>query len=83
MVMGLFFSGFMQVFSIAINTYCISKEIWLFMVPSGFLISFLWTYNVKKISLGNMKDRLLYTLGAVMGNIVGVLLIKFLYGVYK
>jgi hypothetical protein len=79
----LFCAGFMQVFLIAVNTYCIAKEIYFFMVPSGFLISFLWTYNVKRISIGKMVDRVVYSSGAVTGNILGVLLIKFLYGLSK
>lgn len=81
--MKLFIAGFMQVFLIAVNTYCIAREIYLFMVPSGFFISFLWTYNVKKISIGKMKDRLLYCFGAVTGNICGVLLIKYLYRIFQ
>jgi hypothetical protein len=78
----LFISGFLQVYFIAINTYCIAKEIYYLIPFAVFSISFLWTYNVKRISIANIKERFVYCIGAVFGNILGIITVKFLYRIF-
>jgi hypothetical protein len=72
----LFFSGFAQVFFVAINTWFISKGYWLGVAVCSFLISFIWTFNVSrkdgKVSFNNMSDRLTYATGATCGAMAGV-----------
>lgn len=70
----LFFTGFMQVFFVAINTYFITIQFYSGMVATSFLISFIWSFNVRKIAFGGMKDRIIYSLGASLGGLTGLLL---------
>lgn len=82
----LFLTGYTQVILVCLNTYQISyftknskSEILLGIAFIGFLISFVWTFNVKKIAFGNTKNRIFYSLGAALGSLTGVLLGFLLY----
>ena len=70
--MKLFITGFTQVFFVAINTFFISKAIYGGVLICGFLISFVWSWNVKKVAFGTMQDRLWYSFGAGVGSSVGL-----------
>lgn len=74
--MKLFITGFLQVFFVVVNTYFIGKGFWIGVLVCGFLISFIWSFNVKKIAFGTMKDRIIYSLGACAGSGIGLLLSK-------
>ena len=74
--MKIFFTGFTQVFLIAINTYLISKAFISGVFVSTFLINMVWSYNVKKMSIGTIKDRITYSIGASFGAICGLILAK-------
>ena len=71
--MKLFITGFTQVFFIAINTFFISKAVYGGVFICGFVISFIWYWNVKKGAFGTMQDRLWYSLGAGVGSLVGLI----------
>jgi len=71
--MKLFITGFTQVFFVAINTFFISKAIYGGVFICGFLISFVWSWNVKKIAFGTMQDRLWYSFGAGVGSLFGLI----------
>lgn len=71
--MHLFFAGFVQVFLVACNTYFISQRNFVAATVVGFLISFVWSGNVKKVALGTMQDRIKYSLGAAMGSLFGLM----------
>jgi len=68
----LFFTGVIQVYFVAINTYFLSREFYLGVTFAAFMISLLWSYNIKKIAFGSMSDRLLYSLGATIGSLAGL-----------
>lgn len=68
----LFFTGFLQVFFVVINTYFITKQYHVGMVITSFLISFIWSFNVRKVAFGGMKDRIAYSLGASIGGLIGL-----------
>jgi hypothetical protein len=72
----LFFTGFAQVFFVAINTWFISKEYWIGVAVCSFMISFIWTFNVSrkdgKVSFTNMHTRIAYSTGATCGAVVGM-----------
>lgn len=70
--MKLFLTAFLQVFLVAANTLFISKVFYIGIAIAGFLISFFWTYNVKRISIGSLSDRLYYCFGAMSGGLLGV-----------
>lgn len=71
--MKLFLTGFTQVFFVSINTFFISKAIYGGVLICGFLISFVWSWNVKKVAFGTMQDRLWYSFGAGVGSLVGLI----------
>jgi high-affinity Fe2+/Pb2+ permease len=74
--MKLFITGFTQVFLVAMNTYLISKAM-IIPVPVfvvGFLISFVWTFNVQKIAISNNAQRVVYSMGAASGAVSGLLI---------
>ena len=71
--MKLFITGFLQVFFVTINTYFITNEMLFGTAIAGFTISFIWSFNVKKVAFGTMKDRLIYAFGAGLGSLIGLL----------
>ena len=70
MKLKIFSTGFLQVFLVVINTYFISKSYLLGIIICGFLISFIWSHNVKKIAIGSEKERIIYSVGAMSGSII-------------
>lgn len=75
----LFVTGFAQVFLVTIQTYFISKSFYLGALVGGFLISIVWSWNVKKIAFGSRMDRVVYSLGAAFGAIAGLFLSQIVY----
>lgn len=71
-------TGFLQVFFVAINTWLITKQQYVGVIIVSFLISFIWSFNVKKVAFGTMKDRLVYSLGAAIGGLTGLFIGQFL-----
>jgi len=78
--MRLLTTGFLQVFFVAINTYFIANKFYLGCLVCGFLISFIWSFNVKKVAFGDMKDRIIYSVGASLGCVVGVYVSSLIIG---
>lgn len=72
--MKLFTTGFLQVLFVAINTVFIANLFYIGIIISSFLISFLWTLNVRSVTFGSKLDRIIYALGASTGCITGVLI---------
>ena len=68
----LFITGFVQVFFVAINTYFLSKEVYLGVVFASFAISMVWSFNIKKLAFGSKTDRVIYALGATLGSVMGL-----------
>lgn len=77
----LFFTGFLQVFLVVCSTYFVANKAIIGIAATGFLISFVWTYNVKKVNVGTNKDRYIYSFGAMCGSIVGFYFSQLLIGV--
>lgn len=75
----LFLTGIVQVVFVAINSYQIAHEKWTGSVVVAFLISAIWSWNVKKIAFGGWLDRLVYAAGASCGCLLGMLITKILY----
>lgn len=70
----LFLTGFLQVFFVAINTWLITQRNFIGVLIVSFLISFIWSFNVKKVAFGSIKDRIVYSLGASIGGVCGLAL---------
>jgi hypothetical protein len=76
--MKLFLNGFIQVFFVSINTVLVIKNNFIGIFICSFLVSFIWSNNIKKIVFSNSIERIKYALGASFGSIIGILLIKFI-----
>ena len=72
----IFLTGFAQVFLVSANTYFISRTTWAGIAVCGFGISYLWTINVRRVSLGSKADQITYATGAMLGGLCGVLLAR-------
>lgn len=70
--MKLFVTGVVQVYFVAINTVFLSKELYVGVFFAAFMISMVWSYNIKKIVFGTITDRVLYSLGATVGSLLGL-----------
>jgi hypothetical protein len=70
--MTLFFTGFIQVYFVAVNTYFLAKEIYLGVFIASFMISLIWSFNVKKVAFGTTLDRIIYSIGATWGSLLGL-----------
>lgn len=73
--MKIFFQSFFQIGLVAINTFLISKQLFLGVFICSACISLLWAFNVSKIALSDLKQKLIYALGAGTGAITGLLII--------
>lgn len=78
---GLFATGFVQVFLVAMNTVYIAKGNYPLAFATSLGISYVWTRNVSRVALGREPDRWLYSGGAAVGCISGMALARFLLGV--
>ena len=67
----LFTTAFLQVTFVAMNVNFIAKGQIVAMLMTGFMISFIWTFNVKKAAFGTMWDRIVYSAGATVGTGIG------------
>ncbi len=76
----LFLTAFIQVYLVAANTYFIASTFYPGIAFAGFGISYFWAGNVKKISVGNMTERIVYSLGAMCGGLLGVVTSKMMLG---
>ncbi len=76
--MNLFLRAFLQVFLVAANTYLIAERNYIGIGICSFLVSYVWTFNVVKISIGNRRDKIIYAAGAMCGGLSGVFLTSFI-----
>ena len=72
----LFITGFLQVYFVAINTVFLAKGFIFGVLIAAFLISFVWSFNVKRIAFGSTKDKIIYSIGAAIGSVIGLLTSK-------
>jgi len=74
--MKIFLTSFTQVGLVAINTLLISKGYLIGVFMVSFTISLLWCFNVSKISVSTLNQKLTYALGAGFGAITGILILN-------
>ena len=70
--MKIFFQSFLQIGLVAVNTLLISKQLFIGVFICSSAISLLWAFNVSKIALSDLRQKLIYSLGAGTGAITGV-----------
>jgi hypothetical protein len=69
-----FLYAYTQVMLIVINTWQIAHQKFFGAVVVGFLISLVWTFNVKRVAFGEWRTRLVYCSGAALGTCSGLFL---------
>ena len=74
--MKLLITGFIQVYFVAINTVFLARSNYIGVLIAAFLISFVWSWNVKKIAIGTNRERIIYSIGAALGSLAGLLTTK-------
>lgn len=70
----LFLTGLLQVTFVAMNVTFIAHQRVIPMLITGFMISLIWTINVKRIAIGGWLDRLTYANGAMFGTGLGYII---------
>lgn len=65
-------TGALQVMFVAANTVFISRHDLLAAFATSFMISLIWTFNVKRVAFGDNYDRVAYASGAAIGCAVGM-----------
>lgn len=76
--MKLFFRAYFQTTMVAISTIMISKQILVGVFLVGFLVSILWTFNVSTLAFSTTKQKLMYSFGAGLGSMSGVVFFNLL-----
>ena len=75
-LVSIFLSSLLQIFFVSVNTILISKEMVIQAGVCGFLLSLVWTFNIKRIGIASWGERISYCLGAGIGTSSGILFIK-------
>lgn len=76
---ALFITAWLQVGLIATNTWQIANQRWLGALIVGFLISWVWCGNIKKVVASTTFERIIYCTGAMTGTGTGILITQILY----
>lgn len=71
--------AYIQVALICLNTYQIANGKVVGALIVGFLISFVWCFNTQRISKSDIKQKLVYSIGATAGTGTGLLLATQIY----
>lgn len=70
----LFTTAFFQVFFVAGSTACIAHKHYIGTAITGFAISYIWTFNVRRIAASTLPERIAYASGAATGSVTGMAL---------
>lgn len=76
---SLFLTAWLQVSLVALNTWQIANGKLIGALVVGFGISFVWSFNIKRIAFANNAERIVYCLGASAGTATGLILSKIIY----
>ena len=68
----LYFTGLVQVALVSLNTVLLASGRAGLSVGVAFLISYVWTFNVKRAAFGSQAEKLIYSGGAASGAAVGL-----------
>jgi hypothetical protein len=70
--------AYVQVIFVAFNTVAIARYELLANFVTAFLISLIWTFNVKRVAFGSAADRWFYAGGAAFGSVSGTIAAEWL-----
>ena len=62
--------GALQIFCVVLNVWLISHDYMAYSVIAQFAITYIWTFNVQKISCSTNKERIAHALGASFGSAI-------------
>lgn len=68
----LYFTGLVQVALVSLNTVLLASGRTGLSIGVAFLISYVWTFNVKRAAFGSQGEKLIYSAGAASGAAVGL-----------
>lgn len=74
-----FLYAYIQVLLVVTNTWQVANGKFMGAVAVGFLISLVWTFNVKRVAFGDWATRLIYCLGASLGTASGLIITQLIY----
>ena len=74
-----FTTGLFQVCLVVTNTWQIANDKYLGAIIVGFLISLVWTLNVRTAAFGTIAHRLSYCIGAASGTAIGLIATQLIY----
>lgn len=78
----LYFTGFVQVYFVSVNTYLLSREMYAGVFFAAFMISIIWSWNVRKVAFGSTRDRIVYAIGAASGSVIGLLSSTYIVNIF-
>ena len=70
--LALFTTAFVQVLLVSCNTVLLAHNKTALSIAVAGLISYVWTFNVKRAAFGSHWDKIIYSLGAACGSGVGI-----------
>ena len=68
----LYLTGLVQVALVSLNTVLLASGRTGLSIGVAFLISYVWTFNVKRAAFGSQGEKLIYSAGASSGAAVGL-----------
>ena len=71
--MKTFLQSYFQVGLVSISTILITKHCYAGIFVVSALISLLWTFNVSRLAISTLNQKLVYSFGAGAGAVSGVL----------
>lgn len=74
-----FTTGMIQVCLVVTNTWQIANEKFIGAIIVGFLISLVWTFNVRAAAFGTLWQRVSYCSGAAAGTAIGLITTQLIY----
>jgi uncharacterized protein YebE (UPF0316 family) len=77
--MKTFLASFFQIALVAINTFFITKGNYVAVFIVSFEISLLWAFNVSKVAISTINQKITYAFGAGCGAITGLFIVKLIF----
>lgn len=75
-----FFVGLLFITVAAINTWQLAHQKIPETLLLGFIAAIIWSLVVKKLVFASWVDRIIYAMGAALGGVLGLYLVKLFYG---
>ena len=74
-----FIYAWLQVTLVCLNTWQIANGKIAGAIVVGFLISFVWCFNIQGIAFSKLSEKITYSLGACCGTATGLLISQLIY----